>query len=589
MGRDMVSLIGLGGRDGTPRQRWDVVAGRGQCGRDGMWRGMSGMGHGGSEGTWWQGWDAVSRTVWYVMYGTRWQGGDRVPHKGQGGRDRTWWQGGDRVSHKGWGGRDGTRWGDRRQWQVPGDGVSPWRGGPGVGRDLPVPIGCRWSPSPSPISPWRCRPRGREPALPGEWAPGPPGCPHPPGVPAPPSGGSPGSGGVTGAQPSALRPVLSCPWCLSVAGTGTRRWWSHRLGRGANRLVTVTGTPGSPTPGSSSSGRAQPWVTIAGPPTSSWGRHRETPSQLPMGVPGSLGAAVTPARCGDTGTLSPTPVPPAACLRRGLPAQTKEDQPVCLHAALAQRYQLNGETEARGLCGAGWGHRGALVPPASPSAMWLCGETPMLPVPGAGLMLVPPQRCSASCSPTWRAAWPGVTAPTGSPTTGTTSCPAPATPTASSSLVRGTGDGGRGCWSLEGHGDVGKARGDGGPGMPGRRDVGRGLLEPRGHGDRIAGAWGTWGQGYHKPGDMGTGDRDAGVQGVQECREGNAGAQGTWGQHCWSLGDIGRRGRGCCSLGDGGQDYQSPGDRGTGLTEPGGHGDGAAGAQGCKGRCHHPL
>uniref|UniRef100_A0A8D0FFJ4 Protein phosphatase 1 regulatory subunit 1B n=1 Tax=Strix occidentalis caurina TaxID=311401 RepID=A0A8D0FFJ4_STROC len=124
-------------------------------------------------------------------------------------------------------------------------------------------------------------------------------------------------------------------------------------------------------------------------------------------------------------------------------------------------------------CVALWGH------PSAPSASSARSRV---------LTPVPPQRCSASCSPTWRVAWPGVTAPTGRPMTRSTSWPTPVTPTVPSSLVRGTGDGaagawgtwGQDCWSLG--------------------DTGMGLLESRGHGDRIVGAWGTWG---HRDGAAG--------------------------------------------------------------------------------------
>lgn len=159
--------------------------------------------------------------------------------------------------------------------------------------------------------------------------------------------------------------------------------------------------------------------------------------------------------------------------------------------------RLNGETEARGLCAVGWGHPGRLDPHVSPGAVWSRGETPVLPVPGVGVLTpAPSQRCSASCSPTWRVAWPGVTAPTGRPMTGSTNWPTPVTPTVPSNLVRGTGllEPGRksvGRWgrSCQSPGDTGtgmpepRGCGDVGTGLPeprGCRDMGTGLPEPRG-------------------------------------------------------------------------------------------------------------
>lgn len=127
--------------------------------------------------------------------------------------------------------------------------VTPQSGGPGVGRDLPGSVGCQQPPSCSPFSPRRCGPRGRVPALPGEWAPGPPGQPHSP-VPQ-----LPRNRGVIGAHPRRPLPHPSLAPVLigSRHGTDTRRRRCRDgdakpsqgvgLGRGANRLVTITGTP----------------------------------------------------------------------------------------------------------------------------------------------------------------------------------------------------------------------------------------------------------------------------------------------------------------------------------------------------------
>uniref|UniRef100_A0A8B9NMB4 Protein phosphatase 1 regulatory subunit 1B n=1 Tax=Accipiter nisus TaxID=211598 RepID=A0A8B9NMB4_9AVES len=51
--------------------------------------------------------------------------------------------------------------------------------------------------------------------------------------------------------------------------------------------------------------------------------------------------------------------------------------------------------DARGLCAVGWGHPGRLDPHVSPGAVWFRGETPVLPVPGVGVLTpAPSQRCS---------------------------------------------------------------------------------------------------------------------------------------------------------------------------------------------------
>lgn len=173
-------------------------------------------------------------------------------------------------------------------------------------------------------------------------------------------------------------------------------------------------------------------------------------------------------------------------------------------------------------------------------APWRDPSAPSAPSARSGVLTrVSPQRCSASCSPTWRVAWPGVTAPTGRPMTGSTSWPTPATPTVPWSLVRGTRDGGRGCWTLEGA----WGRGCQSPG-----DVGTGLLEPGGHGDV--------GTGLLEPGE----GMETGLPEPRGRGDGDAGAQGTWGQDCWSLNDIKM-----------------------GLPEPGGRGDKIAGAWGRRG------
>lgn len=145
----------------------------------------------------------------------------------------------------------------------------------------------------------------------------------------------------------------------------------------------------------------------------------------------------------------------------------------------------------------------------------------MLPVTPAS-----PQRCSASCSPTWRVAWAGVTAPMGSPTTA-------ATPTVPSSLVRGTGD------------------------------TGMGLPQPRGCGDRDARAWGT----------QGHGEGDSGARTVWACED------GAWGQGT-------ARARGTSGHGDTETRMPEPrgcGDKGTKLLEPREHGDRIAGGWGTRG------
>jgi len=121
-------------------------------------------------------------------------GWDVVSPVAQDVREGTWWRGGDGVSQHGVSqhGVAGTECSGRSQ----AGRVTPWSGGPGVGRDLPGSTGCPQPLSHSPLSPRRCRPRGRVPALPGEWAPGPPGPPHSP-VPW-----LPGTGGLSGPCPA---------------------------------------------------------------------------------------------------------------------------------------------------------------------------------------------------------------------------------------------------------------------------------------------------------------------------------------------------------------------------------------------------
>jgi len=196
--------------------------------------------------------------------------------------------------------------------------------------------------------------------------------------------------------------------------------------------------------------------------------------------------------------------------------------------------------------GGAWGGRGAPGYAGSPrlsGAVWLRGETPVLPVlpvPGAGILMpAPPQRCSASCSPTWRAAWPGVTAPTGRPMTGTMSWPAPATPTVPSSPVRGTGDGAAGA--------------------------------PGWHRDRAARAQGTWRQDCWNLGDMGTWGHGEGVP-----EPGGHGGEDD-------------RAQGMQGLGMGLPKPGGHGDMGTGMMEPKGRRDGTAGVRRCRRGCHLPL
>ena len=156
---DIWSRDGRWWQGGMWCHRQDGVAGMGCCGREGTWcharDGMSKMGHGGREGTWWQG--GVRCHLWYKM-----------SRMGPGGREGTGCHIKAGVAGMGRGGRS-----------LAGR-VTPWSGGPGVGRDLPGSVGCRQPPSRSPLSPRRCRPRGRVPALPGEWVPGPPGQPRSP-------------------------------------------------------------------------------------------------------------------------------------------------------------------------------------------------------------------------------------------------------------------------------------------------------------------------------------------------------------------------------------------------------------------------
>ena len=69
-----------------------------------------------------------------------------------------------------------------------------------------------------------------------------------------------------------------------------------------------------------------------------------------------------------------------------------------------------------------------------------------------------------------------------------------------------------------------------------RGGTGTGLPEPRGHGDRIAGTWGTWGHG-----DMGRECRSLGDMGVRMIEPKGCRDLG-WG--CRSLGDMGTWGQG---------------------------------------------
>lgn len=98
---------------------------------------------------------------------------------------------------------------------------------------------------------------------------------------------------------------------------------------------------------------------------------------------------------------------------------------------------LDGETEGRRAYGVGaeqWAGR-----PGHAAPLCLSQYFPVLPsAPGAraGADAGAPQRCSASCSPTWRAAWLEGTALMESLMMGTLSWPAAATQTAPLSLVR---------------------------------------------------------------------------------------------------------------------------------------------------------
>lgn len=117
---------------------------------------------------------------------------------------------------------------------------------------------------------------------------------------------------------------------------------------------------------------------------------------------------------------------------------------------------LDGETE--GMRAYGVGAEQWAGGPGHAAPLCLSQYFPVLPSApgaGAGVDAGAPQRCSASCSPTWRVAWLGGTALTESPMTGTPSWPAPATQTAPSSLVRGMGDMGTkaaAAWGMSGHG-----------------------------------------------------------------------------------------------------------------------------------------
>lgn len=311
-GWNMVSLIRWGGRDGMRWQGWDTVS----C--------MVWDAH---DGTWWQGWDtvvgwdAVSCTVWDVRSGTWWQRWDTVAGMGHGGRDGMQchlWYG---ICGMGRAGREGT--GCHIQDGVAGTEhgggtghggsslagrVTPWSGGPGVGRDLPGSVGCRQPPSRSPFSPRRCQPRGRVPALPGEWVPGPPGQAHSP-VPRLPQC----RGGVIGAQPRCLppRPGLAPALIGSLPGTAPAlRGRGHGAKTGCGvwpqrkppRDHHGDATPGSPTPdprgGVLVLGEGSAMGPHCGTPiaaSSSRGPHRETPppprhsTHLPMGCQGPPG------------------------------------------------------------------------------------------------------------------------------------------------------------------------------------------------------------------------------------------------------------------------------------------------------------
>lgn len=229
--------------------------------------------------------------------------------------------------------------------------------------------------------------------------------------------------------------------------------------------------------------------------------HRSPPTS-PGGIPGSPGAAVTPV--GTPGPSIPTPLPPQRSSGEGCLLKPKRTNP-CAYTPPS----LKGTT------------RGGKGGTGVPGGTTRCSRCPVT--------LASPQRCSASCSPTWRVAWAGVTAPTGSPTTAVT-------PTVPSSLVRGTGD------------------------------TGTGLPEPRRFRDRGARAWGTQGRG-----------------------EGDSGARRVWGWGCWSLGhgdrglpepgvqgDMGTQRQGCQSpedVGTSGEGFWSPDNTGLELLEPGGHGE----------------
>lgn len=69
----------------------------------------------------------------------------------------------------------------------------------------------------------------------------------------------------------------------------------------------------------------------------------------------------------------------------------------------------------------GLGDLGTPHPRASPSASQCFPVLPSAPGARAGADAGAPQRCSASCSPTWRAAWLEGTALMESPMTGTLS------------------------------------------------------------------------------------------------------------------------------------------------------------------------